>query len=440
LLIAHLADTHLGVKPYGFEWAFEAVLEHFRQAIDKALEEHVDAILVSGDFFDKPRPPNRALKTAIETVSRALEKGIRVYSVLGEHDIPKVSDIPPQYLVPGLRILGVEDNRLYECFEIDGREYCVGGVSHIPLKYKPGLKKKLLSRLNHIVEHVNERSIVMMHQNIVNFERFEPGLEISEIPEKPRYIAMGHLHRRIIHRRDNGQVIAYPGSLDIIKRDEIGEWRRNGKGFYLVDLSGDEPRIEKIDTEVIPQEIVSTGLKDLEYKVSQTASKLPRDKKSILHVIITLSPNEKADVSSILRRIVSRYSKNIYVRLEKKYTDIEISGGTPSLPSIDEVDVIASILDPSDPRKYRGLAEKIYLLKQALVREDYDAVDSLVEEITSHSFWAGRLKYPQITLPSTTTTTQKPGTSGAGETGKSVKRGSRRNDLLSYLGGGGSSG
>ncbi len=422
MLIAHLADTHLGIRLYGFDWTYDAILEHFKQAFTRALEEKVDAIILAGDLFDKPRPPNKALKTVIELVSQAVEKGVRVYGVLGEHDLPKVTDIPPQLLVPGLHVFGLSGSQV-DCIAVDGREYCIGGVNHLPLKYERGMKAKLVSMINSVVAKMNNKSVLVMHQNIASFEMFEPGLEINEIPEKPLYVAMGHLHRRIIYRRENGQLIVYPGSLDILKRDEISEWKKNGKGFYLVDLSGDEPQVQPVDTEVIPQELVEAYLKELETKVSAVASKLPRDKKSILHVIVLLKTSEKTDVLPIIKRIVSRYSQNISVRVEKKYVEEEL-GREVRLESVDEVDVIQHILGG---QQYRDLAEKIYLLKQALVKEDYQSVEDIVEEIAKHSYWAGRIKPPQITLPTQSTTTPK-------KTIKPSTTGKR--DLLSYLGGG----
>jgi DNA repair exonuclease SbcCD nuclease subunit len=386
MLVAHLSDTHLGIRLYGLEWTYETILEHFAEAVERALGEGVDAIIIAGDMFDRPRPPNNALKSAMEAVARALEKGVRVYSVLGEHDLPKVADIPPQLLIPGLRVLGVS-GLFSDCFTVDGAEYCIGGASHRPLKYGRGVKQKLLALLGSVANRLTRRSVLVLHQNIVNFNMFEPGLEIGEIPDKPMYVAMGHLHRRVKFRRENGQVIAYSGSLDILRRDEIEEWKSEGKGFYLVDLSGDEPSVTEVNTEVIPQEHVKTSLEDLEDNVIKALGKLPRNKKSILHVTVTLRPSEKVDVLVTLRRIVSMYSPNTSIRLEKRYIEESEGGEDTVLEGIDEVEVIAEILGG---RKYRDLAEKIYLLKQALVRGEDEVAKKLVDEIANHSYWIER--------------------------------------------------
>jgi len=395
LLIAHFADTHIGARLYGFDWTFESILEHFKQAVEKALEERVDAIIFSGDFFDKPRPPNRALKTAIEVVQRAVERGVRVYSVLGEHDLPKVADIPPQHLIPGLRT-PLREEGFVDCFTAGGLEYCVGGVNHIPLKYSRELRVRLLNTIASIVSRMGRRSVLALHQNIVNFERFEPGLELADLPDKPMYVAMGHIHRRITHVREGGQVVAYPGSLDILRRDEIAEWKRSGKGFYIVDLSGDAARVERVDVEVTPQELVESDLQSLEKSVARALSSLPRDRRSILHVIVQLKPNERVDASSLVRSIVARYSQSISVRVEKRYVEGAEATTPGSLESVDEIEAIAEALGGS---QYRELAEKIYMLKRALVEGDESSVEKLVEEITSYSYWSTKVRPPQITLP-----------------------------------------
>jgi len=414
MLLAHFADTHVGVKLYGFEWSLEAVLEHFRNAVERALEERVNAIVFSGDLFDKPHPPNKALKAVIETVHRAVERGVRVYSVLGEHDLPKVADIPPQYLIPGLRT-PVREEGLIDCFTVSGVEYCIAGVNHIPLKYSRELKRKLLGLIESTSSKAGWRGVLALHQNIVNFMKFEPGLELSEIPGKPMYIAMGHIHRRITYTRENGQVVAYPGSLEIVRRDEVEEWKQNGKGFYLVDLSGDTARVEKVDVEVIPQEVVEADVQSLDKSVAQAAAKLPRDKRSILHVIAILKPSEKVDVAGLVKSVVSRFSQNISVRIEKRY--VEETGGEVSVAeSVSEVDAIAEVLGGS---QYRDLAEKIYMLKQAVLEGDETAVDRLIDEITKHSYWTTRVKPPVIMLPQTVKQSGSKPVSGKG--------------LLSYL-------
>ena len=68
MLIAHLADTHIGLRQYGLTWREEDIYERFREAIGVAVREGVDAILISGDMFDRARPPIRAIRVALDTL------------------------------------------------------------------------------------------------------------------------------------------------------------------------------------------------------------------------------------------------------------------------------------------------------------------------------------------------------------------------------------
>ncbi len=393
MLVAHLADTHLGIRPYGLAWAFEAFLEHFQEAFEKALREHVNVIVLAGDLFDKPRPPNRAVKTVMDAVSKAREKGVRVYSVLGEHDLPKMAgEIPAQLLVRDMRVF-TPRNPGPDCFTVDGIEYCVGGVSHRPLKYGEGQKKRLLEEIAKTVSALNNRSILVLHQNISQFNMFEPGLDLSELPRKPRYIAMGHIHRRITHRFSDGRLLAYPGSLDIVKRDEIELWRREGKGFYIVDLSGDEPRVEKVDIEPIPQALVKTSLDNLRVDVARALKELPRDRESILHVEVSLKITEKTDVYAIIRNLIRQHGGKVYYRVQKKYVDEAVKIDQSGTEKIDETEVIAELLGG---RKYRDLAAKILELKKAVLAEDEQLVEKIIDEISVHPYWYTEAKIPQV--------------------------------------------
>ncbi len=414
MLVAHFADTHLGIRPYGYDWFYRSVLDHFRDAVDRALREGVDAIVFAGDVFDKPRPPNSAIKRLIDTVATAVEKGVRVYAVLGEHDLPKTRDLPPEMLVPGLRLLLRGYGEPVDCFTVDGREYCVGGVSHIPLKYDPGAKKRLVAEAGAVARRMGGRGVLVMHQNIVQFNSFEPGLEIAEVPAEPIYVAMGHIHRRIIYHREGGQVIAYPGSLEILRRDEIRIWREQGKGFYLVDLSGDEPSVEKIDTEVVPQEEIRTDTRSLRAAVAEAASRLPRNKPSILHVIVEMSIDEKTDVARIAREAAARISREIRVKVSREYRGEAVTVTETGVEILDEAAVLAEALGD---KSRRDLAELILGLKEALVAENREEIDELLEKIAMDRFWDKKIpNIPRITLPSAPPamekTVKKPGAKG----------------------------
>ncbi len=430
MLIAHFADTHLGFKLYGLSWTMDEILDHFRTAIENAAAEHVDAVLFSGDTFDYWKPPNRVIKFFMDTLKPLIDRGVRVYAVLGEHDTPKRRDLPVHELVPGIMLLGTRPDRFRDCFTVDGVEYCVAGVSNLRLSYGEGMRRKLKERINKaLAGTAGRKTILMLHQNISNFFTFEPGLDLGEIPRSPIYVAMGHLHRRIIHRRD-GQVIAYPGSLDILNVDEVDVYREVGKGFYLVDLSGDEPLVEKVDTPVLALDKVSCELKELETGVRRKISGFPRDRNSILVVELTLNADEKPKADIIISKLRKTLPKNLYLRIKPVYRDLHIDYKTATTDTEQlEIDVIAERLGGE---KYRGLAEKIKRLKELALEEDWAAVREQLEEIAYDPYWEKHIHLKPITLPEVRVDHERV----AGSKAAPEKTGfSKARNLLSFLGG-----
>ncbi len=431
--VAHFADTHLGKMIYGLQWTLDEILDHFEEAINIALKEHVDAIIFSGDMFDTWRPPNRVIKRVIEVLSKAVEKDVRIYAVLGEHDTPKRRDIPIHSLIPQIKLLGTSLDTLRDCFPTGGSEYCFAGVMNFRLTYGARAKKKLLELIGRALAGTSGRkTILMLHQNITNFFTLEPGLEINEMPRSPMYIAMGHLHRRIIYKRD-GQVIAYPGSLDILGIDEVDVYKDVGKGFYIVDLSSDEPLVNKVDTPVISMDKIYAELKDLEYLVKKTIARFPRNKNSILVVELSLNADEKAKADIMVDKLRKTIPKKIYLRIKPIYKDLHIDYKTSITDTAQlEIDVITERLGGE---QFRKLAEKIKRLKDLALAGDWEAVYEQLEEIVKDPYWTRIIHYNPITLPEIKVVHGKRVEEKREEPRKMIRRPGGR-DLLSYLGGG----
>jgi len=82
--------------------------------------------------------------------------------------------------------------------------------------------------------------------------------------------------------------LAYAGSIEIMGRDEVSQWRSKGKGFYIVDLDGDEPEVHEVNVDVRPQYEVFIDLtRDsvegaLSQYLRQSYAKLP-----VFHVVVS---------------------------------------------------------------------------------------------------------------------------------------------------------
>jgi exonuclease SbcD len=95
VILAHLADLHLGFRAYeraegGRNVRESDVSDAFLRAVDEVVRLRPDVVLIAGDVFDRPDPPPAALVTltrGLETVRDALS-GTPVLIVAGARDTP----------------------------------------------------------------------------------------------------------------------------------------------------------------------------------------------------------------------------------------------------------------------------------------------------------------------------------------------------------------
>jgi len=400
MLIAHMADIHLGLRQYGLLWREKDFYDRFREAIEQAVREGVDAILISGDMFDRARPPIQALKVAIEVLNLPTSKGIPVYAVLGEHDLPKIRDIPPQFILPNLKILGTSSTPSVDRIVVDGHEWFIAGISHIPPTSK-GLRS-LKEKLKEIEGKVRKRSVLMMHQNIVNVFPLESGLELSDMPQCFQYVAMGHIHRR--WKSKGKPLIAYPGSIEIVRSDEIEEWKKNGKGFYLVDLSSDEPLLQNVDLEVTPQLTIDTKYPNHRRDAVLGYQEIPKKRRGILHINVCIPQGIKADPASEVvaaLRSVDREGR-VHLRISTYPCSSEaVSSGKAFLSQhlLREEDIIAELIGGEKPLpEAREMAEIIISMKKAISEGgEQSSLDPFIDKLLSYrSFWRGKIRLPPL--------------------------------------------
>ena len=132
------------------------------------------------------------------------------------------------------------------------------------------------------------------------------------MPQNFDYYAFGHIHRRVVRKFGRG-ILAYPGSIDVWRLDEVYDYKKQGKGFYIIDMDGDLPEVHKINLEGIrPFEDVEINANkfdsDLE-DVKNIAIKLDSKdtKKPIIYV--RLKGKRKMPIGFYINRINQALSK-----------------------------------------------------------------------------------------------------------------------------------
>ncbi len=96
--LLHLADVHLGAtfRMLGEKGAAQRrqVEETFARAIDLAIDERVQMVLIAGDLFDSPKPAPATVEATAGQFRRLAEAGIRVALVAGNHDGTLEGQVP----------------------------------------------------------------------------------------------------------------------------------------------------------------------------------------------------------------------------------------------------------------------------------------------------------------------------------------------------------
>ena len=130
------------------------------------------------------------------------------------------------------------------------------------------------------------------------------------------YYALGHLHARILEDFGEGK-LAYPGCPEIWRMDELGNYKKRGKGFNLVDMEEEIPAVEEINVK-ISRKILQRRIKysnfDEEIKeLKELVLKL--DKKPIVELII----EGKSYNRSLVHENLNKLFTDITLQIRPKY-------------------------------------------------------------------------------------------------------------------------
>ena len=83
--IFHISDLHLGKRVYEFSM-LEEQKALLRTILEKAEAEQPDALLVTGDIYDKPIPPVEAVRLLDGFLTELSNRSLPTYIIAGNHD------------------------------------------------------------------------------------------------------------------------------------------------------------------------------------------------------------------------------------------------------------------------------------------------------------------------------------------------------------------
>jgi exonuclease SbcD len=257
--LIHTSDWHLGrsFHQVGLLGAQAAYLDHLVELVSA---ERVDAVVVSGDVYDRALPSPDTVDLLSESLQRLVDAGTQVVLSSGNHDSATRLGFASGLLArAGVHIrTSVEDV---------GRPVLVDDVAVYPLPYlEPAVvadhlgvtERTHAAVLRAAVERVRAdaagrrgRTVVMAHAFVTGAATSESERDIAvggvsavppEVFDGLDYAALGHLHGQ----QQVGRRVRYSGSPVAMSFSEA----RHTKGSLLVDLGAREPVVELVEAPV----------------------------------------------------------------------------------------------------------------------------------------------------------------------------------------------
>jgi DNA repair exonuclease SbcCD nuclease subunit len=271
----HVTDTHLGYNQYGLEERGQDFFDVFDEAIDIAIENDVDFILHSGDFFHTSRPTNQVILEGLEIINKVKKANIPIFCIAGNHDRgSKVRDISPLDILKPFGLKTIENGTIeHEGIYISGLKY----ISKAGIKHLGGIRQVLEKLLEKTSNSTNPH-ILMLHQEFYPLFPLSSLYTEREIPEGFDYVGIGHYHVMQKPKNINNSFVVYPGSTEFTAYSE--KENATPKGVYLVEKSGKDFEFKFIELKrrrpfifsSFEEENFDEVINEIKYKVDESLS------------------------------------------------------------------------------------------------------------------------------------------------------------------------
>ena len=300
---SHISDTHLGLIQYNSEERENDFYESFTQAIDISIKDHVDFVIFAGDIFHTPNPNGTAIMHLAHELKKLKENNIESFFVLGEHDISRIRAYPVPYVYHKLEFSKYIGNGEPVFF----KDVLLAGFDKIRKSEISDYETKF-NELDAVAKEHDGHKILVMHQGILEANRFAAELSSNELPKNFTYYAMGHLHDKFLKKFNYlAGPIAYPGSTELTNSEGIKE---TSKGFFEVDISNAEAKPEWISLDIRPQLSATTSFEEIASTIDEIEKKIKGFSKK---PIVELKIKGKEIEPNIIQAEISRlFSLTLY--------------------------------------------------------------------------------------------------------------------------------
>jgi len=299
MLFSHISDTHLGLVQYGSEERAQDVYDAFNQSIDISIKDHVDFVIFAGDIFHVPNPNGTAIVQMGNGLKRLKQNNIDSFFILGEHDISRIRTTPIPYVYHNLEF----SRYIGQGNPIEYKGILLIGFDKIRKAEMPQYEEKF-AEVDKLARSHSGHKILVLHQGITEFNKFAGEIQSTDLPKNFTYYAMGHLHDKDIRQFNhlNGP-IAYPGSTELTTSEGIKETK---KGFFEVDISGEEATPNWIQLDTRPQFSFNTEYQKLSKTIDEISEKIDNSrKKPIIEIKIQGEKMETDHIQAQIARLNS---------------------------------------------------------------------------------------------------------------------------------------
>ena len=325
MLFSHISDTHLGLVQYGSNEREQDVYDVFNQAIDISIKDHVDFVIFAGDIFHVPNPNGTAIIQMANALKRLKQNDIDSFFILGEHDISRIRTTPIPYIYHNLGFSKYIGNGN----PIEYKGIMLAGLDKIRKTEMSQYDEKFLN-LDKSIKNFSGHKIMVLHQGVTEFNKFAGEIQSTDLPKNFTYYAMGHLHDNDIRQFNHLKgPIVYPGSIELTTSEGIKDTK---KGFFEVDISGNEATPKWIELDVRPQFSFNTEYKELTKTIDQITEKISNlTKKPMIQVKIEGEDIETDHIQAQIARLNSLALRCFWKITTKQISDSSVFLDRPNV-------------------------------------------------------------------------------------------------------------
>lgn len=325
--ILHTSDWHIG-QVLNFHYDRQEEHQYFLDQLGKIIErERPDALIVSGDLYDKNTPSNTAMRFLNDNLLRICDIAPNMPLILtaGNHDSSsRIESMSGVWKRVNTHFVGAAE-RINDQYLIDKHIIeipCKGWIAAIP--YIPDYQNDLYNIVLHEIHEKNVQNlpvILMGHTTIGNaiFTAHESttfngrdivgginSMILNEIDNDYDYFALGHIHTPQTLNNDKARYCGSPVQLN------FKEQFTHSVTMVSIENHGDMPTIETIELEplrkfyVIPSKPIP-----LEEALNYLENNLP-DSQGYVQLNILSAERLPSDTENRIRNILAKGENLLY--------------------------------------------------------------------------------------------------------------------------------